>query len=392
MSAPPQGRSNWHWRTKGVETWARDYWKEQLAGIEADGVVVDEVTDVEGDCELGMRKSKLVTIYDMRLTIRWKATDSAGEDVTGNLVAPEVAHDMDEDEYRFETSLLSGSGPEAEKFRLTSKKALADKLRSKFQQFPKDMIAFHGKDLLAAAAADSPSGSGASTPSAPAPSAPAPAAAAAKSAAKPATVNTATVRATGEFQCDAATLYDFLTRADKVPMWSRNPAQIEPTEGAEVVLFGGNIRGKVVKAEPPKLFTMSWRAPTWPEDHYGQLETTLEQGSNSTTLNLKLSGVPIGKEDEAESNLHAYYIRGLQSIGLGLVSFSSESAASPAPSTKSAPSRRSQQQQKKQTKSSSIVNRWTLANVGSFAVSFGLIAALGAAFYYGPSGPGGKKP
>jgi hypothetical protein len=37
------------------------------------------------------------------------------------------------------------------------------------------------------------------------------------------------------------------------------------------------------------------------------------------------------------------------------------------------------------------VNRWALANVGSFAVSLGLIAAMGVAFYYGPSGPGGKK-
>ncbi|GAA5829502.1 hypothetical protein JCM11251_000181 [Rhodosporidiobolus azoricus] len=393
MAALPPGIKNWHWRTKGVETWAKGYWQEQLTGVEADGVVVDEVTDVEGDCELGMRKSKLVTIYDMRLTTRWKATDSAGEEVTGNLVAPEVAHDMDEDEYRFEASLVSGSGPEADRFLLTAKKALANKLRSKFQQFPKDMIAHHGKDLLADAAADSPSGSGASTPSTsatPAPSStPAASTAAAKPAAKPAALNTATVRATGEFQCDAATLYDFLTRADKVPMWSRNPAQIEANEGEEVVLFGGNIKGKVLKAEAPKLFVMSWRAPTWPEDHYGQLETTLEQGSNSTTLNLKLSGVPIGKEDEAESNLHAYYIRGLQSIGLGLISSSTDSTLSSPSSIKSSPSRHSPQQRRQ--KKSSALNRWTLANAATFATSLGLIAALGAAFYYGPSGPGGKK-
>lgn len=34
-------------------------------------------------------------------------------------------------------------------------------------------------------------------------------------------------------------------------------------------------------------------------DYYGTLETTLVQGSSSTTLNLRLSGVPVGKEDEA---------------------------------------------------------------------------------------------
>ncbi|GAA5970099.1 hypothetical protein JCM11641_000267 [Rhodosporidiobolus odoratus] len=390
MANLSHGIKHWHWRTKGVETWAKQYWAENLQGVEADGVVVDEVTDVEGDCELGMRKSKLVTIYDQRITMKWKANATDGTEVTGNLIAIEVAHDMDEDEYRFEGSLTTGSGKEADAFYLTAKKALANKLRPKFQQFPKDMVAHHGKDLLAEANADSgastPSSSSAATPSVPSPPAQAAAPAATlSSAAKSLSLNTATVRATGEFQCDAASLWDFLTNKDKVPAWSRNPAQIDEKEGSEVVLFGGNIRGKVIKVEKPKVFVMSWRAPTWPEDHYGSLESTLDQGSNSTTLTLKLSGVPIGKEDEAESNLHAFYIRGLQSIGLDLLSFSTASASSSIPTTSSKTSPASRQ------KKSSIVNRWTLANVGAFATSFGLIAAMGAAFYYGPSGPGGKK-
>ncbi|GAA5877514.1 hypothetical protein JCM8547_000177 [Rhodosporidiobolus lusitaniae] len=397
MAALPSTTKHWHWRTKGVEGWAKQWFTEQLTGTEANGVKVAEVSDVEGDAELGMRKSTLITIYDMRITMKWTATDSEGTEVSGTLIAPEVAHDMDEDEYRFEGSLQAGSGKEADAFYLTAKRALADKLRAKFQAFPKAMLAVHGKDLYDESAASSSANSGTSTPS----SAPAASTSASSSSApsKPtpklsASLNTATVRATGEFQCDAASLFDFLTNKDKVPAWSRNPAQIEPREGAEVVLFGGNIRGKVQKVDAPKLFTCSWRAPTWPEDHYGTLETTLEQGSNSTTLNLKLSGVPIGKEDEAESNLHGYYVRGLQSIGLGLLSSStsalpSSSSAFVPPSSPS-PSARNERSSRPKQKSP-VVNRWTLANAGTFAASFGLIAALGAAFYYGPSGPGGKK-
>ncbi|BGP14027.1 hypothetical protein JCM10213_005612 [Rhodosporidiobolus nylandii] len=395
MATLSHGIKHWHWRTKGVEPWAKQWFETNLAGVEADGVAIEEVTDVEGDCELGMRKSKLVTIYDQRVTMRWKATATDGSDVTGTLIAPEVAHDMDEDEYRFEASLTSGSGKEADAFLLTAKKALANKLRSKFQQFPKDMVAHHGKDLLADAEAAAASGeSTPSTSSTPAAAAPAPAAAPAKVAAKPASLNTATVRASGEFQIAAADLWEFLTSADKVPAWSRNPAQIEAKEGAEVVLFGGNIRGKVTKVDKPKEFTMTWRAPTWPEDHYGTLETTLDQGSNSTTLNLKLSGVPIGKEDETENNLHAFYIRALQQIGFGLLSSSTSSApstsSSPSSTTPSTPST-AHKRAAASKKQASVVNRWTLANFGSFAASFGLILGLGAAFYYGPSGPGGKK-
>jgi len=246
------------------------------------------------------------------------------------LIALEVAHDMDEDDYRFEAS-VSGSGKEADAFYLTAKRALADKLRPKFQQFPKDMIATHGKDLIAdAEAASSAENSGANTPSSsstPASSsAPKTSSSSAKSSSKPSSssISTAIVRATGEFQADAATLWDFLTNADKLPMWTRNPAKMAPQVGSDMELFGGNIRGKVQTVEAPKKIVTSWRAPTWPEgeldpffalssfardlirnilfaDHYGTLETTLDQGSNSTTLNLKLSGVPIGKEDETVS-------------------------------------------------------------------------------------------
>lgn len=217
---------------------------------------------------------------------------------------------MEEDEYVFESSVTAGSGSEADAFARVAKKAVGNKLRPIFQQFPKDMIAVHGKDLLDDS---TPTDSGASTPvsaSAPAPAVPsgatAPAASStnAKSTSSATTKqSTATVRATGEFQCSADDLFDFLTNPQKIPMWSRNPAQMAPEVGADVSLFGGNIRGKVEKVERPRGFTMTWRAPTWPEDLYGQLEAALDQGSNSTSLSLTLRGVPVGKEDETETNV-----------------------------------------------------------------------------------------
>lgn len=43
-----------------------------MTGVEADGVAITELTDSEGTAELGMRKSKLITVYDLRLTMAWK--------------------------------------------------------------------------------------------------------------------------------------------------------------------------------------------------------------------------------------------------------------------------------------------------------------------------------
>ncbi|GAA6011650.1 hypothetical protein JCM11491_004721 [Sporobolomyces phaffii] len=410
MSNLSHGIKHWHWRTKGVEPWAKQWFIDNLVGTEANGVKIVEVTDVEGDCELGMRKSKLITVYDQKVSMKWAATAPGGEGeeaVTGTLTALEVAHDMDEDEYRFEGSLTTGAGKEAEALYLTAKRALADKLRPKFQQFPKDMVATHGKDLLdaaaeanAAAASTSSSAetSGANSP-APASAPPTAKASSSKSASQSLSslsLSTAVVRATGEFQADAATLWEFLTNADKLPMWTRNPAKMAPKVDAEMELFGGNIKGKVQQVDVPKKIVTTWRAPTWPDDHYGTLETSLEQGSNSTTLNLKLSGVPIGKEDET---LQTFYIRELQAIGLGLSSSStSTSTAVPATaasrlasSPSSAGPRSRARPRPAKPKVSSQLNRWTFANVGTFLASAGLILGMGAAFYYGPSGPGGKK-
>lgn len=177
---------------------------------------------------------------------------------------------MDEDEYNFEASLSSASSKEADAFKITAKKGLANKLRPIFQRYPKvcdlyqdrvsedaeqkvflfskEMIETHGKDLLADEG-DSAPASGATTTSSNGASAPV--AASAPTASKPtadgaskAAFNTAIVKSSGEFACTADDLFDFLTNESKIPMWSRNPAKMKAEVGAEMSLFGGNISGK----------------------------------------------------------------------------------------------------------------------------------------------------
>ncbi|KAK4701521.1 activator of Hsp90 ATPase protein 1, partial [Phenoliferia sp. Uapishka_3] len=376
------GIKNWHWRTKSVEPWAKEWWKKELTGVEASGVSISEVKDVEGDAELGMRKSKLVTIYDQKITMTWRAEDSEGTEVKGTLVALEVSHDMDEDEYVFQSTLDTGTGQEAEAFNKVAKKALADKLRRKFPAFAPAMIEVHGKDLLADDGVDdSASASGASTPSAPASKATP--ASVAQTVQKPvgadgkATFNTAIVKADAEFACTADDLFNFLTDETKIPLWSRNPAKMKPEVGAEMSMFGGNIAGKVTAVSRPDSITCDWRAPTWPEGYYGSLEMKLQQGSNSTTLNLRLSGVPVGKEDETERNLGIFYLAALKSIGSGLSSSFFPSQLSPLP--------------EKRSPSLPPPSRWSLilTTAVPMTISLGLIGGLLAVFYYGPSGPGG---
>ena len=64
----PLSTANWHWKNKNVTKWGHDYFKRELATVQvSEGgqtVEVQEVTDVDGDVELGQRKSKYVFQFE----------------------------------------------------------------------------------------------------------------------------------------------------------------------------------------------------------------------------------------------------------------------------------------------------------------------------------------
>lgn len=67
----------------------------------------------------------------------------------------------------------------------------------------------------------------------------------------------------------------------------------------------------------PSTLSQKWRAPQWPNDHFGTLTTTLTQGDSSTKLGLLLEGVPLEEEQRAKDALDRFYIAGLKGLGLG---------------------------------------------------------------------------
>jgi len=278
-----------------------------------------------------MRKSKLITIFDVRLVLKWSATHPDGTNVGGSLTIPEVSHEVVVDgltDYTFDWSLdkssssSSEAGPSTRALLALAKTHLPPRLKSKFEDFPKALLETHGKDLVA-----SPSQSGTATPSAgstattltlptvvdatTSSSVPEPTKVSKK------LVNSSTVRVEAQFMVSGDDLFGFLTDEARIPSWSRAPAKSNPVEGAEFSLFGGGVVGKYLLVDPPNRFVQSWKlkSPTWPNDHEGTLTAKLDQQSDSTKLIMELSGVPKGQEDEIERNLTGYYINSLKSIG-----------------------------------------------------------------------------
>lgn len=316
---------HYHWKTKGCTPWAKDWFTENLVGKSAEvdsadhaTVSVDKLAGFEGDVELGNRKGKLITIYDCVVTLDWSGETADGTKVSGTITFPEVSHEVEDngEEYRFETELASESSAASHELYQTVRTKLAPSLKEVFHRFRVDLIDKHAKDLghegdrAAPAGSSAPSASHAAT-------APAPTPKAASSA--PVSTSATKVRVVSHLAVSQADLWDLLTNPARIPMWSKAPAQMSLNKGAQYALFGGNITGSIAEIDAPRKLVQTWRVPQWPSNHYGELTTLLTQSDDSTKLELVLSGVPTGQEDNAEAGLENYYIRGLKSVGLGTI-------------------------------------------------------------------------
>ncbi|GHJ89650.1 hypothetical protein NliqN6_6052 [Naganishia liquefaciens] len=316
-------QATYHWRNKNCYPWSAAWFKQELPGLSAekDGkkVEITEVTEVEGDVDLGQRKGKLLTIYDCRVVMKWKGTNGE-EEITGSVTVPEVSHECTDgiSDYVFEWSSTPSD------FRSFLQSSLAPVLISKFNDFPRQLVAANGNDI----APVSPGASGASTPVAtkysPAPPGEVRSKAAEQKAAGSGVVNTATVSIEARLQASADDMYAFMTDERRIPMWSRSVAKMSPTPGAPFELFGGNVVGKVVSVEPGKKIVQSWqlKTPTWPSEHFGTMTITFDQGEDSTLTVFSLAGVPKGQEETLEKAIDTYYVRGLKQMGLVLLSSS----------------------------------------------------------------------
>lgn len=63
MTTLPPTTANWHWKNKNVTKWGKEWFERELTEISLTGdanetAKIDQVFDVEGDMELGQRKSK----------------------------------------------------------------------------------------------------------------------------------------------------------------------------------------------------------------------------------------------------------------------------------------------------------------------------------------------
>lgn len=264
----------------------------------------------EGDVDVSQRKGKVISLYDVKLELGFKGKTAEEDDVTGQIVIPEVAYDTEEDEFQFNITIHSDSLSK-EPVRALIRKEIIPKLRKQLKAFGKDLIDTHGKDIQHP---DQQS------PVAKPLDGVVPVGVEDKKVVGTKAYNTVSVSLTPTFNAPASHLYDAFTKPEMVRAWTRGSGDVTPTEGADYTLFGGNVSGKITKLVPNKEIGMTWRLREWKAEHFANLKLSFAEGDGETVLNVNLDGVPVGQEEVVENNFDEYYIRPIKlTFGFGAV-------------------------------------------------------------------------
>ncbi|KAJ3209776.1 hypothetical protein HDU82_000138 [Entophlyctis luteolus] len=347
---PIDNVNNWHWVEKNCIPWATEYVSGQVSGISVtvDGTTVTttEVVGFSGDADINQRKGKLITVYDISFTVKWKATTADGTEVLGRINVPEFMHDTDVDELVTEVTTEEQNST-SQAVRTIVIKSIVPLVQKKLANFSTEMIASNGKDVHISK--ENMVGHPAGTAYKPKPAVPD--TLAQETTTAPSTVKGAvsTITMNVEFVCSASDLFSTLLDPARVQVWTRGPAIIKPEAGAEVSLFGGNVTGKILEIVPNKKIVQTWRLKSWPSSHYSTVTLTLEEQRESVTLRLSQTDVPIGEKELTTTNWTGYYFNGIKSaFGYGAPDICDEAAI---PSVVFEHRRRAQQWQPKQRRS-----------------------------------------
>ncbi|CAG7995681.1 unnamed protein product [Penicillium salamii] len=311
--------NNWHWVNKDASGWAKDYLQKNLIGltVEEGGVSaqVSKLLSMDGDVDVSQRKGKVITLFDVKVSLEYSGKTKDDEDVSGTIKIPEVAHDTEEDEFVFEIENHADSNSKQPVKDLVRTKLVAQ-LRTALAGLTGALITEHGKDLQHAPGVNPSSGftkatvhpqTKAEQPSATKTS---------TSKAGKVAVNTTTVTASDEFRTTASELYSTFTDPQRIAAFTRGPPRDweGANVGAKFAIFDGNVTGQFVTLNEPKQIVQTWRLAQWPEGHFSSLEINFDQNDidGVTQMRVTWSGVPVGQEDVTKQNWEMYYVRSIK--------------------------------------------------------------------------------
>lgn len=329
--------NNWHWVNKQCLDWSREWFDSKLTGVQAKDslhtATISKVSKVEGDVEVSQRKGKVISLFDVQLTLAVECTGFGDTPVSATILVPELAYDSEFDSLQFEITLGNESGPAADA-RLFLRSNLIPQLRTILVQFGPELIATNSSDIqleqdkVTSQFTKANQQSAAAKPTPVKKTVPVTASTpvqAAKALSYPNTpkYNTSTLKQDYVFQTSADQLYRTWLDPQRVAAFTRlEPVMsaFPPAPGSEYKLFGGSVEGQFLELVPDKRIVQLWRLLAWKAGHFAKFDITFDQGHGETKMHVDFSGIPIGEEEVVLDNFKSRYVDSIKrTFGFGIL-------------------------------------------------------------------------
>ena len=333
--------NNWHWTERDCTNWSKDYFKrifgdknsnsvefERPIGQKIFKLVMKGMDEMEGDVTMGNRKGKIYYIYDLTITLSWKAQDKTSfsndsvqstdsddstqstDDETevdepnvysGKLIFKDFMHDMEpEDLVVRVTCDQDVNSEEAKSVISLVKLELSNEMRKRLMAFPRDLAAANADSILLPVPDKSDGKQGTTS------------VASSKSdsqikattsltkdtqksrevLASETLISVAEFELEEEFFASAHDVFLCMTDAQRISAWTGSMATFELGQSLPFSMFNGLLTGFTEDFRVDERLVQKWRLREWPEDHYSHVEMMFRQKESCTIITLVHSNVP----------------------------------------------------------------------------------------------------
>ena len=119
---------------------------------------------------------------------------------------------------------------------------------------------------------------------------------------------TSRIQQTETFDATAAQIFGLLTDSTKFSgMTGDAPADIDPSEGGAISMFGGMITGRMIEVVPNVRVVQAWRPQPWDAGVYSLVRFEIAADGDSTTVTLDHAGFPEGQDEHLAQGWHDNY-------------------------------------------------------------------------------------
>ncbi|KAI8830069.1 activator of Hsp90 ATPase [Chytriomyces cf. hyalinus JEL632] len=304
--------ADWIWSDRNCLPWAKVYLTRKLKVVHGGAFVITSVASIDGDCDLNQKRGKAMPVYDLQIVLTWKGTDSSGAHASGQISIPEFMHDSEMVD--IEMVIVVDDKKQQMAVRKEVINALIPAVKQVLASFKRDMIAENTKS----AEKNSPTpASSAKTESSATPHVVPPPHQAPKldpvwigtPTSATSKLKTASFGLETQFACTASDIYDSFLNPERVKIWTRDKGVVlDPRPGQELILFGGNVSGRLFELVPCSKIVFTWRLKSWPPSLQSSLVTLLiDEFDKVVRVRVKHVDAPADEIAVIKRNWEAYY-------------------------------------------------------------------------------------